>query len=72
MIQKILKWLFILSIAVSCVLGFIFRNEHPHFIWQKIPVFEAVFGFVGCVVFVFLAKTIGKKWLQREEDYYDN
>jgi len=69
---KFLKVLFFLSIIISCILGFYFRNEHPHFIWQKIPVFDAIFGFVGCAVVIVIAKTLGHIWLQKEEDYYDD
>ena len=67
-----LKIFFFIIIAIVCGLGFYFRNEHPHFIWQRLPVFESVFGFLGCIVFVFVAKILGKILLQKEEDYYDD
>ena len=51
MVKK-LKTILYISIAATCILGFLFPNEHPHFWWQKIPVFDAVFGFVGCVVII--------------------
>ena len=68
---KNLKWIFYIAIVVSCVLGFYFRAEHPHFIWQKIPVYDALFGFIGCLVLIVVAKTLGHYLLQKEEDYYD-
>ncbi|MEX2382089.1 MAG: hypothetical protein WD490_06885 [Opitutales bacterium] len=37
----------------------------------EFPAFYAVFGFVACLVFLFLAKVAGKKVLMREEDYYN-
>ena len=39
--------------------------------WNRIPGFWAVFGFVGCVAIIFVSKAIGKLWLQKGEDYYD-
>ena len=70
MIIKFLKWFFYLSIVLTCVLGFYFPNEHPHFIWQKLPVYDAVMGFVGCIIIVIISKAIGHNFLQKEEDFY--
>lgn len=70
--ERVMKPLFFISIIMSCILGFYFQHPHPHFIWQKIPVFDAVFGFIGCVVIIVVSKALGKIWLQKEEDYYDD
>ena len=72
MTTKVLKILFFLSIVISIGLGFVFRNEHPHFFWQKLPVFEALFGFIGCMVVVLIAKVLGRFLLQKKEDYYND
>lgn len=69
--MKNLRTALYLGIAVTCIAGFAFPNAHPHFWWQKIPVFDAVFGFIGCVLIIFFAKWIGHQWLTRDEDYYD-
>lgn len=58
-------------IILTCLAGFVFPNSHPHFWWQKIPVFDAVFAFLGSIVLILLAKKIGLRWLIRSEDYYD-
>lgn len=68
---KKFKWGFYIAIVVICILGFYFRVEHPHFIWQKIPVYDALFGFIGCLVLIVVAKTSAHYLLQKEEDYYD-
>lgn len=34
-------------------------------------VFYAIFGAVGCLLLLFLAKIVGKPLLTRKEDYYD-
>jgi hypothetical protein len=37
---------------------------------EMFPAYYAVFGFVGCLVLIFLAKVVGKKLIMRKEDYY--
>jgi hypothetical protein len=70
LVKKLRLSLYI-GIVLVCLFGFIFPNRHPHFWWQKIPVFDAVFGFAGCIVIILFAKTLGHFWLTRNEDYYD-
>ena len=69
--MKKLRLALYIGIAAVSLLGFIFPYQHPHFWWQKIPVFDAVFGFVGCIVIILFAKGLGHRWLTRDEDYYD-
>jgi len=68
--MKILKYLFLASIGLFALLGFFFVPEHPHFFWEKIPAFDVIFGFVGCIVFVLIA-ILGHHLLEKDEDYYD-
>lgn len=68
---KRLRLILIVSIVCLSILGFIFPNAHPHFWWQKIPVFDVAFGFLGCVFIILISKWIGHRWLMKEEDYYD-
>ena len=70
MIKK-LRIILIGSIILSCVLGFAFPNQHPHFWWQEIPVFDVVFGFIGCIMIILVSKWIGHQWLMKDESYYD-
>jgi hypothetical protein len=69
--MKTFKIIFISGIVLSCILGFVFPNPHPHFWWQYVSVYDAVFGFLGCLLIILLAKTLGHFWLQKKEDYYD-
>jgi hypothetical protein len=41
------------------------------FIGIPVPGFFAVLGFVGCVAIILISKWLGRYWLQRREDYYD-
>lgn len=71
----LLKKLFYASLVVLILLELILmgiRETHlslAHI--AEFPAFHAIFGFVGCVVMVFVVKFLGHQWLMKEEDYYD-
>lgn len=52
---------------------FVHLNLQPevHFFWETLPVFSAVYGFIGCIVIIVGSKAIGHYWLQKKEDYYE-
>lgn len=66
---KKLKYLFYILIGICIVLGFLIEF-HPHYWWERIPAFFAMYGFVICLLIIFGAKVIGRL-VQRTEDYYD-
>lgn len=47
-----------------------FIPKHGHFSWENAPCFYAVYGFIGCVSLIFVAKAL-RKIVKRKEDYYD-
>ncbi len=57
--------------VLAGVLVHVFMPSHAAFLWQAIPGFSAIYGFVGCILIIVVSKTLGHHWLQREEDYYD-
>jgi hypothetical protein len=61
---------FYATLGILVVLDF-FIEKHPHFPWENIPGFYALFGLLACILIVVMAKTLGHKWLMRKEDYYD-
>ena len=69
--EKRLRTVMIVGIMLTCILGFLFPNKHPHFWWQKIPVYDALFGFAGCIMIIFFSKWIGHRWIMKDKDYYD-
>ncbi len=69
---KVLKIIFFISIGSFLLAGLFMPNEHVSFWWEGIPAFDAIFGFLGCILIIFGAKGLGHYWLQRDEDYYDN
>lgn len=70
--MKRIHWILLGLITLATLLLDFFGqpNPHPH-LWDKIPLFYAMYGFVGCAVIILLAKALGKAILQKSEDYYD-
>ncbi len=69
--MKIFRFVFAISLAATCLLGFLFPNPKPHFWWNRLPVYDAAFGFLGAFGIIFFAKVLAHRWLQKKEDYYD-
>lgn len=67
-IQKMLKVFYILC-GLLVIADFILYRKVYHS-WENIPAFYAIYGFVGCVLLVVVAKWM-RTFLMREEDYYD-
>lgn len=64
----------VLYVFYSCciilfVLDFIL-HRHVYHSWEKLWGFYPLYGFVGCVVLVLIAKWM-RTFLMRPEDYYD-
>jgi hypothetical protein len=66
-----LKIAFGIVLAVLVGLDFVV-HKHPHFSWADVPGFYVLFGFLSCVVIIAVSKILGKLWLTRGEDYYDD
>ena len=45
-------------------------HKHGDFPWEDFPEFFAVYGFVSCVLLIFIAKGL-RFFLRRDEKYYD-
>lgn len=67
-IAKIIKVFYVIC-ALLVVVDFIV-HRHIYHEWENIPAFYAIYGFIGCVVLVLIAKLM-RKVLMKEEDYYD-
>ncbi|MEM8709971.1 MAG: hypothetical protein AAGG01_03395 [Planctomycetota bacterium] len=66
---RMLRVFFVAS-AILFVLDFIIhRHSHPGV--DSWPGFYPIYGFVGCVVLVLVAKEM-RKVVMRDEDYYEN
>ena len=70
--MTVFKVLLLVSILIVCFLGFLVHpGGESHYFWEKIPVFEALFGFIGCIVLIIVAKILGRYLLEKRENYYD-
>jgi hypothetical protein len=66
------KWflvIFFVSLLVLLVVD-LFIHKHAEFPWEGAPEFFAVYGFVSCVLFIFIAKIL-RLIIKRDEHYYD-
>jgi hypothetical protein len=61
---------FILGLVLA--LGLLVPAGPLHHFWEKIPLFEAIFGFFGCLVIIFVSKALGQFFIQKREDYYND
>ena len=61
----------ILTLA-SIIIEFFFISGHDEHWWSAVPIFYIIFGFIGCAVIIIVSKAIGKIFLLREENYYDD
>ena len=69
---KIFKTIFFICIGLSILIGLFVPSEHVKFWWERIPAFDTIFGFLGCILIIVVSKALGHYWLQRNEDYYDD
>ncbi|MCP5084409.1 MAG: hypothetical protein GY948_22190 [Alphaproteobacteria bacterium] len=67
-VQRLLNGFYAVC-ALLVVVDF-FIHRHISLVWEKIPAFYAIYGFVACVVLVILAKVM-RKGVMRGENYYD-
>ena len=51
--------------------GLMVSKAHVHTGVEHLPGFWSVFGFIGCVLIIILAKWFGHAGIMTREDYYD-
>jgi len=66
--QKVRKYFYISLVLLLAIDLFI--SKHGHFAWEEAPFFFAVYGFIGCVGLIFIAKVL-RLLVKRKENYYD-
>jgi len=67
--RALVRKYFYISLIVLLGIDF-FITKHVHFPWERAPGFYAVYGFIGCVSLIFVAKIL-RLLVRRKEDYYD-
>jgi hypothetical protein len=70
------KRLFYVALAAVAVaeiaLPLIFHSGEAHFSFENFPAWGSIYGLASCIAIIILSKLIGKLWLMRREDYYDD
>ena len=59
---------FYVSLGLLLVADF-FIPRHASFPWESAPDFFAVYGFISCVLLIYIAKIL-RFFIRRKEDYY--
>jgi hypothetical protein len=64
--------LFYLVLVLIVIADFLVPREHAEYPWDRLPGWSAVYGFLSCVLLIFVSKFFGHRaGLMRREDYYD-
>lgn len=69
---KTLKLVAYAILALIVAIDFFIPRHHPHFFWDEVPGFSAIYGFASFFLIVIVSKTLGHYFLGRSEDYYDD
>ncbi len=84
MIKKIVFWfgdsacsrqrwrLFYIALLLTLLANFLIPTEHGVFFWEALPGWAAFYGFISCVLIIFVSKFLGHRCgIMRRENYYD-
>lgn len=61
----------VILVCAALFLADALYEKHPQFAIEKVFGFYGLYGFVACVGLVLAAKEL-RRWLMRDEDYYEN
>jgi hypothetical protein len=68
-----LKKMGYLMLVLVFISDFFVHRDHAIYIWDKIPGWGALYGFVSCVLIILVSKFIGHQCgVMQGEDYYDD
>ena len=67
-VKRFLRF-FYASLVVLLVVD-LFIHKHADFPWEAATDFFAVYGFVSCVLLIFIAKIL-RSLIKRDENYYE-
>ncbi len=62
----------VVLLAAEIVLPLVFHGGEHHFSFESWPAWGSLYGLISCVAIIVVSKLIGKVWLMRSEDYYDD
>ena len=61
------------TVAFDLLVEFLVDKEHAVFAWEQLPGWTALFGFLFCLLIIFVVRFLGYFCgLKQGEDYYDD
>ena len=73
--KRVKLWCYVGLVVVTAteiVLPLLVHGGEHHFSFEGWPAWGSLYGLISCVAIIVLSKLIGKVWLMRPEDYYDD
>ena len=71
--SKTLKKFSYLALLLVFASDFFVHRDHAMYIWDKIPGWGALYGFISCVVIILVSKFLGHQGgIMQGEDYYND
>ncbi|MDR1086279.1 MAG: hypothetical protein LBP22_15845 [Deltaproteobacteria bacterium] len=67
---KLWRGIFFAVLALAALLNLVIKNHHPHFGYDKYPLFWPVFGLAAGLILVLVVKKIIQPLIKKPEDYY--
>jgi hypothetical protein len=67
-VKRLLKF-FYASLILLLIIDF-FIHKHAEFPWEGVPDFFAAYGFISCVLLIFIAKLL-RIFIKRKENHYE-
>lgn len=68
-----LKKIGYLALVLVFVSDFFVHRDHAVYVWDKIPGWGALYGFVSCVLIILISKFLGHQGgIMQGEDFYDD
>jgi hypothetical protein len=58
-------------LVAAVIVDFLVPREHSIYVWENIPGFHALYGFIACVLIILVSKFFGHRGIMKKEDYYD-
>jgi hypothetical protein len=69
--RKFWKYFLYAGVVIFVAIDFFIERHHPHFAWDNMPGFNAIYGLVGSSIVIVFAKLVVGWFIYRKEEHYD-
>ncbi len=66
-----LRWILYGILALLFVADLVVPPEHRYFFWDRIPGFNAFYGFSAAVIIIIVVELLAGVGLRQDEDFYE-